>query len=96
MGRAALVLGCVAKDWACGLARGAPDAEHLHGALIGLRSDGAPSLPLVPYVDVRVETPAMKRVAHNGTCFNRRRSAALPLWRRMAAVRSAACKAQAP
>ena len=36
--------------------RGAPDAEHLHGALIGLRSDGAPSLPLVPYVDVRTET----------------------------------------
>ena len=75
--------------------RGAPDAEHLHGALIGLRSDGAPSLPLVPYVDVRAETPAMKRVAHNGTCFNRRRSDALPLWRRMADVRSAACKAQA-
>ena len=49
----------------------------------------------MPYVDVRAETPAMKRVAHNGTCFNRRRSDALPLWRRMADVRSAACKAQA-
>ena len=37
MGRAALVLGCVAKDWACGLARGAPDDESEPSTLARMR-----------------------------------------------------------
>ena len=73
--------------------RGVPDAAHLHGRLIGLRDDGAPALPLVPYPSARAESKAEKREAHNGTCFNRRRSDSLPLSRPIKDVRSEACKA---
>ena len=58
---------------------GIPSAAQMHGDAIGLRADGTPGLPLRPYVGVREETAAQKRIAHTHTCFNRLRSDSLPL-----------------
>lgn len=59
--------------------RGEVDAKHMHGRLIGIRTDGSPGLPLVPYVSMAEETLEMKRIAHTINCFNLKRSDSIPL-----------------
>ncbi|KAH8065605.1 polypeptide N-acetylgalactosaminyltransferase [Aureococcus anophagefferens] len=74
--------------------RGTPDSDHLHGRLIGRDADGSQHLPVEPYVSAKDETAAQKAEAHAHTCFNKRRSAALPLDRAVKDYRDARCKAK--
>ena len=74
--------------------RGTPDSDHLHGYLIGRDADGSQHLPIEPYVSAKDETAAQKTEAHAHTCFNKRRSAALPLDRAVKDYRDARCKAR--
>ena len=73
--------------------RGAPDADHLHGFLIGRDEDGSQRLPIEPYVSADKETKAEKNEAHAHTCFNKRRSASLPLDRNLGDHRNDGCAA---
>lgn len=43
------------------------------------RRDGKTGFPVVPYVSMEEETLDMKRIAHDHTCFNLKRSDSLPL-----------------